>query len=61
VVGLDQPPSFFNYDDALNRKSIFKLAALRPKIICCGHGPVLANNGTFERLVEKLATRYPAA
>lgn len=53
AVRLGEPPSFFNFDTALNRKSILKLAALRPKIICCGHGPVLRNRGEFERYLER--------
>lgn len=56
AVGLREPPSFFNFDDTLNRQSIRKLAVLRPKIVCFGHGPVLRNTGAFERFVEKLAS-----
>jgi glyoxylase-like metal-dependent hydrolase (beta-lactamase superfamily II) len=54
AVRLSEPPSFFNFDTDLNRKSILKLAALRPKILCCGHGPVLRNRGELERYVERL-------
>ncbi|MFD2943213.1 MBL fold metallo-hydrolase [Flavobacterium notoginsengisoli] len=48
-VGLHEPPSLFTADQETNRKSILKLASLKPKILCFGHGPVLFNNGELEK------------
>jgi glyoxylase-like metal-dependent hydrolase (beta-lactamase superfamily II) len=39
--GLHEPPAHFTADPRLNRQSIKKLAALKPKVICFGHGSVL--------------------
>ncbi|MDJ1481575.1 MBL fold metallo-hydrolase [Cytophagaceae bacterium YF14B1] len=54
VVGLHQPPNLFTTDQAINRKSIQKLFALQPKILCFGHGPVLVDNGDFEKFMSTL-------
>ncbi|MEI6945845.1 MBL fold metallo-hydrolase [Paraflavisolibacter sp. H34] len=54
ITGLQEPPALFTRDREANRRSIKKLAALRPKILCFGHGPVLINNGSFERFAQKL-------
>lgn len=48
-VGLHEPPNLFTADKETNRKSILKLASLKPKILCFGHGPVLFNNGELEK------------
>ena len=32
-----------NWDHGIMRKSVHKLAALKPEIVCCGHGPVVFN------------------
>ncbi|GAA3763805.1 MBL fold metallo-hydrolase [Flavobacterium ginsengiterrae] len=48
-VGLHEPPNLFTADKKTNRKSILKLASLKPKILCFGHGPVLFNNGELEK------------
>ncbi len=39
--GLREPPPFFSTDMAENRRSIRKLIALRPRLVCFGHGPPL--------------------
>ncbi|MDQ6528216.1 MBL fold metallo-hydrolase [Flavobacterium sp. LHD-85] len=52
-VGLHEPPHLFTADKETNRKSILKLASLKPKILCFGHGPVLFNNGEFEKFIQK--------
>ena len=52
AVGLHQPPDLFTTDKELNIKSIKKLASLRPKILCFGHGPVLYNTGQFEQFAK---------
>ncbi len=53
-VGLGLPPAIFTTDRMRNIASVKKIAALKPKIICFGHGPVLVNNGELERLVYRL-------
>jgi len=52
-VGLHEPPSLFTTDQETNRKSIQKLASLKPKILCFGHGPVLFNNGQLEEFIKR--------
>lgn len=51
-VGLHEPPHLFTADKETNRKSILKLASLKPKTLCFGHGPVLVNNGELEKFVQ---------
>lgn len=51
-TGIFQPLSIFNWDHAVNRASGRKLAALRPKMICFGHGPVMTDPARLERLAE---------
>jgi hydroxyacylglutathione hydrolase len=41
IPGLHEPPDFFTPDPGLNRKSILRLAALEPSLVCFGHGPPL--------------------
>ncbi|QLC66476.1 MBL fold metallo-hydrolase [Flavobacterium sp. LPB0248] len=53
-VGLHEPPHLFTTDKETNRKSILKLASLKPKILCFGHGPVLFNNGELEKFVQNM-------
>ena len=53
-VGLHEPPALFTSDKEQNIKSIKKLSALNPKILCFGHGPVLLNTGQFEQFAKKL-------
>jgi hypothetical protein len=52
---LHEPPARFTADPRLNRQSIKKLAALKPKVIGFGHGPVLLDRAPFWRspLVSK--------
>lgn len=38
-TGMREPPFSFSTDPALNRRSIRKLMALEPELICFGHGP----------------------
>lgn len=38
---LGEPPTMFTPDIPQNRRSIHKVAALHPKVVCFGHGPVL--------------------
>ncbi len=53
-VGLHQPPGLFTLNKQENIRSIFKLAALKPAILCFGHGPVLFNKGELEKFVSKI-------
>lgn len=53
-IGLNEPPHLFTADKETNRESILKLASLKPKILCFGHGPVLFNNGELEKFVHYL-------
>ncbi len=39
---------------AENRRSIRKLADLKPSLILAGHGPAVTDMSKFERFVEKL-------
>lgn len=47
--GLRHPPAVFTVDPALNRASQRKLAALRPDLVCFGHGPVLRDPDALAR------------
>ncbi|MBJ7428811.1 MAG: MBL fold metallo-hydrolase, partial [Bacteroidia bacterium] len=51
MVGLHQPPNLFTTDKKKNIESIKKIVALKPKILCFGHGPVLFDNGELERFI----------
>ena len=44
VPGLRQPPNLFTPDPAQNRQSERKLAALEPRTVGFGHGPVLTDD-----------------
>jgi len=54
VIELREPLAHFTPDPALNRQSARKLAALRPRVLCFGHGPPLHNDGRFEAFVDSL-------
>ncbi|MDM1552958.1 MULTISPECIES: MBL fold metallo-hydrolase [Chryseobacterium] len=54
ITGLRLPPNIFTSDQQRNIKSLKKLAALNPSVICFGHGPVLRNKDRkFEQFVAK--------
>ncbi|RXK58414.1 MBL fold metallo-hydrolase [Lacibacter luteus] len=55
ITGLSLPPSLFTTNRETAIQSVLKIYALKPNIICFGHGPVLYNNGQLEKLVEKLS------
>ena len=42
--GLREPPRPFTMDPALNRQSIRRIAALEPRVVGFGHGPVLRDD-----------------
>lgn len=54
IVGLNQPPNLFTTDKKMNMESIKKIYALKPKIICFGHGPILYDKGDLERFLDKM-------
>lgn len=54
IVGLNQPPNLFTTDKEENIASIKKIAGLKPKILCFGHGPVLYNHGELEKFMDKM-------
>jgi len=54
LPGIKEPPDFFTYDPAENRRSIRKLAELNPSLILPGHGPAVTDMGAFERFVAAL-------
>jgi len=54
IVCLNQPPNLFTTDKKMNMESIKKINALKPKIICFGHGPVLYDNGELEKFMDKM-------
>lgn len=51
---LREPPHVYTWDVAQNRQSIRRLASLRPRLMCFGHGPVLRDMTKLERYVERL-------
>jgi glyoxylase-like metal-dependent hydrolase (beta-lactamase superfamily II) len=53
-VGLDEPPAAFTQDREENRRSIRKLAQLRPSLVCFGHGPVLRDMEQLDRFIARL-------
>jgi hydroxyacylglutathione hydrolase len=55
IPGLHEPPAVFTPDPARNRVSIRRLAALRPRLTCFGHGPPLRDAGRLADFVARLA------
>lgn len=51
-VGLIEPLRRFTLDPARNRASARRLAALRPQLVCFGHGPPLRDPDALERFVD---------
>lgn len=45
IPGLHEPPAMFTPDISSNRASIHRLAALRPSLVCFGHGAPLRDPG----------------
>lgn len=54
MPGIKEPPDVFTYDPAENRRSIRKLADLKPSLILPGHGPAVSDMAAFESLVAQL-------
>jgi hydroxyacylglutathione hydrolase len=55
VPGLHLPPDPFTPDQAQNRESARRLAALEPALVCFGHGPPLRDTRKFTDFVAGLA------
>lgn len=53
-AGLRESSRLFTFDPDENRRSLRKIAALRPRLVCFGHGPPLADGDRFVRWVEAL-------
>lgn len=53
--GLHEPPALYTHDAAENRRSIQKLARLNPRLVCCGHGPVLREPAALQEFAARLA------
>jgi glyoxylase-like metal-dependent hydrolase (beta-lactamase superfamily II) len=58
---IKEPPEAFNDDTAENRRSIRKLAELRPALILPGHGATVTDIAKFTRFVESLPDQNLAA
>lgn len=54
VPGLHEPPRIFTPDPERNRQSIRRLAALRPSLVCFGHGAPLRDGQALELFVSQL-------
>ncbi len=54
-TSLHQAPDIFTPDPARNRASARKLAALRPNLVCFGHGPPLRDGKKLVEFVASLA------
>jgi hydroxyacylglutathione hydrolase len=52
--GLHEPPAMFTLDAERNRESARKVAALRPSLVCFGHGPPLTDGHVFTEFVSGL-------
>jgi len=52
--GLTEPFGFATFDEARNRTTARKLAALEPSVVCFGHGEPLRDAGRFAEFVSTL-------
>ncbi len=52
--GLHEPPTRFTLDPAENRRSIRRLAALEPAVVCFGHGPPWRHAGALRSFADAL-------
>ena len=55
VPGLHEPPAIFTPDPARNRVCARRLAALRPRLTCFGHGAPLRDPGRLADFAAQLA------
>lgn len=54
IPGLHQPPDVFTPDPVRNRQSARRLAALRPRLTCFGHGGPLRDPGKLADFVDRM-------
>jgi hydroxyacylglutathione hydrolase len=54
IPGLHEPPVLFTPDPPRNRESARRLAQLRPRLTCFGHGAPLRDPGRLADFVERL-------
>jgi hydroxyacylglutathione hydrolase len=54
IPGLHEPPAVFTPDPARNRESARRLAALRPRLTCFGHGAPLRDPGRLSDFADRL-------
>jgi glyoxylase-like metal-dependent hydrolase (beta-lactamase superfamily II) len=54
LPGLREPPAIFTPDPARNRTSARRLATLRPRLTCFGHGAPLRDPGELADFVARL-------
>jgi hydroxyacylglutathione hydrolase len=59
--GLHEPPAAFTPDPARNRASARRLAELRPRLACFGHGPPLRDPGRLAEFAARLPPPAPTA
>ncbi|HYB24344.1 MAG TPA: MBL fold metallo-hydrolase [Solirubrobacteraceae bacterium] len=59
--GLHEPPVAFTPDPERNRASARRLAELRPRLACFGHGPPLRDPGRLAEFVARLPAPRAAA
>ncbi|MGE3804942.1 MAG: MBL fold metallo-hydrolase [Gemmataceae bacterium] len=52
--GLREPPAAFSADFQENRRSLAMLLALRPSLVCFGHGPPLRDMNKLKRLADRI-------
>jgi hydroxyacylglutathione hydrolase len=52
--GLREPPAVFTADPARNRRSARRLAELRPRLACFGHGPPLRDPGVLAEFAARM-------
>jgi hydroxyacylglutathione hydrolase len=56
VPGLHEPPDVFTPDPPRNRRSARRLAELRPRLACFGHGAPLRDPGKLAEFAARLPT-----
>jgi hydroxyacylglutathione hydrolase len=54
LAGVREPPAIFTYDVEENRRSIRKLADLKPEITLPGHGPEIRGHVSIEGLAQRV-------
>jgi glyoxylase-like metal-dependent hydrolase (beta-lactamase superfamily II) len=60
-AGLREPPALFSVDAEQNRRSLQTLLALKPRIVCFGHGPPLRDISRLEEFVARRSAAPYAA